>query len=284
MPSTTAARPAPGPETLRQRLAALRRQLRLVATLRGGGWLVAVLFVPMVAAGLLDWRFHLPALVRAVLLIGTLTAAGLVALRQLLRPLSDRSDDLTLALRVEEAFPGFNDALASTVQFLDRSRPDAAGESESLRNAAIRRTLGRAQGLDFNRVVDRSGLRTAVLSAGGILAAVATLIVLQPALAATALVRFANPFGPREWPHKTQIEVEAPRQRVGRNEAFEVRAVLHGVVPEQAGATFYAEGSSPVEINSEVSREGADVGRVIVRLPPDRVQRPSTSTCRPTTR
>ena len=196
MPSTSAARPAPGPETLRQRLAALRRQLRLVAAVRGGGWLLAVVLVPVVAAGLLDWRFHLPPLVRAVLLIGTLTAAGLVGLRHLFRPLRYRTDDLTLALRVEEAFPGFNDALASTVQFMDQTGPEVPAESESLRRAAIRRTLGRAQGLDFNRVVDRRGLRTAVLSGVAILAAVVTLIALQPALSATALVQLRQPVRP----------------------------------------------------------------------------------------
>ena len=68
MPTTAPARPAPGPETLLQRLAALRRRLRLVATCRGTGWLVAVVLVPAVVVGVLDWRFHLPALVRGVVL------------------------------------------------------------------------------------------------------------------------------------------------------------------------------------------------------------------------
>ena len=48
---------------------------------------------------------------------------------------------------------------------------------------------------------------------------------------------------------------------------------MRGVIPDQAAATFYSDGSSPVGLNSEVSREAVDVGRFVVRLPPDRVQR-----------
>jgi hypothetical protein len=275
MPPTKAAvrQPPPGPEALRQRLAALRHRLRMVTAFRGGGLFLALLLAAVAAAGLLDWRVHLPPLVRALLLVATLVAAGLVALRYLIRPLADRTDDLTLALRVEERFPGFNDALASTVQFLDQAGPAAPPDSASLRRAAIQRTLGRAQGLDFTRVVDRRGLRAAVLSAAGALAVAVVLVALDPALAATALVRFAAPFGPRDWPRQTQIEVEAPRERIGRNEAFEVRARLRGVIPDQAGVTFQYDGLPPVVLTSDVAREGTHAGKLLVRLPPDRVQR-----------
>jgi hypothetical protein len=273
MPTTTTARQAPGPETLLQRLAALRRRLRVVTACRGSGWLLTVLLAPAIAAGVLDWRFHLPALVRALLLIGTLFTAGVVALRYLLRPFASRTDDLSLALRVEERFPGFNDALASTVQFLIGARSEAPADSESLRRVAIQRTIGRAQGIDFNRVVDSRGLRAALLSAGMALAAIVALISLQPALAATALARFANPFGPRQWPHQTQIEVETPRERIGRNEAFEVRAHIRGIIPDQASAIFLTDGLSPLSLTADVAKEGTNAGRLIVRLPPDRVQR-----------
>ncbi len=272
MAATATARQAPSPDALRQRLAALRRRLRLVAACRGTGWLLAATLAAFCAAGLLDWRFHLPPLVRAIFLVGTLVAAGLIVLRSLVRPLAARADDLTLALRVEERFPGFNDALASTVQFLEPVAPGAS-DSETLRQAAVRRALGRAQGLDFNRVVDRHGLRPAVLAGAAALAAAVTLAVLAPPLAATALVRLADPFGTHDWPRKTRIEVEAPRPRVGRNEAFEVRARLAGVIPDQAGASFTFDGLPPVTLTADVVRDGASAGRLLVRLPPDRVQR-----------
>jgi hypothetical protein len=273
MPSSTATRTQPGPEALQQRLAAVRRRLRFVAICRGAGWLVAALLVPLALVGLLDWASHLPQLVRAVLLVVTLTGAGLVALHYLVGPLSARSDDLTLALRVEEQFPGFNDSLASTVQFLEATNAPSTAESASLRRVAIQRTLGRAQGLDFTRVVDSRGLRAAVTSATAAVAAVAVLTVLFPSLAVIALVRFAAPFGACDWPHKTQIEVEAPRPRIGRNEPFEVRARLRGVIPDQASVTILYEGLPQVSLSTDVVREGPDGGRLSVRLAPDRVQR-----------
>src|SRR4051794_11591543 len=103
---------------LRARLAAVRRRLFLVVGLRGVCAVAAVLAATVVAAGLIDWRFHLPNLIRALFLVGGLSGAGCLALRLLLRPLAGRTDDLSLALKVEELYPSLNDSLASTVEFL----------------------------------------------------------------------------------------------------------------------------------------------------------------------
>src|SRR5689334_19857942 len=107
------ATPPADPTALQQRLAALRWRLRSVVTFRGACWVAALVLLAAALAGWLDWRLHLPAAVRALLLTGTLGAAGYVAYRHLLRPLASRADDLTLALRIEEHYPGLNDALAS---------------------------------------------------------------------------------------------------------------------------------------------------------------------------
>ena len=72
---------------LQIRLAALRRRLRMVVTFRGLSWVAALLLLVLALAGLLDWRIHLPDLVRAVLLAATLAAAGYVAWRYLIGPL-----------------------------------------------------------------------------------------------------------------------------------------------------------------------------------------------------
>src|SRR5262245_36860525 len=119
---STTARPLAEGGDLRQRLSALRRRLRFVASFRGAAWLVTVVLITLTWAGLLDWRVHLPALVRAFVLTGLLAAVGVVVYRLLFRPLSEPTDDLSLALRVEERYPALNDALASTVQFLERQK------------------------------------------------------------------------------------------------------------------------------------------------------------------
>ena len=107
---------------LQLRLAALRRRLRLVVTFRGVALVLVILLLAAVATGLLDWRLpgHLPSLVRAILLVGTLALGGTLAYRYLLRPLWANADDLSLALRVESRYPTLNDSFASAVQFLEQ--------------------------------------------------------------------------------------------------------------------------------------------------------------------
>ena len=138
---------------LQKRLATLRRRLRLVVTFRGVAWVCVIVLLATVLGGALDWRVHLPSLVRAVLLTATLAGAGYAAFRYLLRPLGAPVDDLSLALRVEERYPALNDALASAVQFLENP-PKAEISSASLRREAVNRALGLVRGVDFNPVID----------------------------------------------------------------------------------------------------------------------------------
>src|SRR5436305_841960 len=134
---------------LQVRLAGLRRRLRLVVTLRGLCWLGTLVLLTAALAGWLDWRWHLPGLVRALLLTGALSSAALLVYRGLVRPLWGRTDDLSLALRVEEHFPDLNDHLASAVQFL--AQP--GGGSAGLREETVRKAVDLAGRHDFGRVV-----------------------------------------------------------------------------------------------------------------------------------
>ncbi|MHB1422361.1 MAG: hypothetical protein ACYC3I_04025 [Gemmataceae bacterium] len=270
MPS--AKRPVLDGTILRQRLAALRRRLRFVATVRGAGFLLTVVLAAAVVAGLLDWRWHLPALVRAFVLVGTLAGGVLVAYRYLFRPLNAPSDDLSLALRVEEEYPALNDALASTVQFLQRG---ARAESSSavLEREAVKRALGQVSGCDFGKVVNKRGVLWAGTS-GGVFAALAlSLILLAPTLAWTAFLRLANPFGDIDWPKKTRLEIEEPRARIGRNEAFEVRGAVRGVVPPQATVVFRFEGLPNLEHHCDIKTDESGVGQLRTSLPAGRVER-----------
>lgn len=256
---------------LRQRLAALRRRLRLVTLLRGGGLLVASLLLPLLVVGALDFRFHLPSAVRALALVASLTGAGVVFLRYLLRPLSAADDDLALALRIEEKYPGLNDSLGSTVQFLDEADEYA---SPAMRKEAVRRGLRGIEKCDFSRVVDRRGLLPALALAlagvGGVLACG----LWQPALAGTALLRYLHPFGGHQWPKETRLELDAPRLRIGRNEAFEVSGRVFGVIPPQATVVFKLDGINPTEHACEiVLSEDGKQGSFRTRLDPGKVVR-----------
>src|ERR1700680_2011474 len=100
----------------------------------------------------------MPSLIRALALVSILGAAGLVAYRTLVMPLASRCDDLSLPLQIEGHFPELNDALASTVQFLQEPAESALAGSVSLRNAAIQRTMSLTEQCDFNKVLNRRGL------------------------------------------------------------------------------------------------------------------------------
>jgi len=236
-----ARKPSRAEQSLRWRLASLRRRLVLVAGLRGLGWVFCCVLGTLLIVGLLDYRLHLPSLVRATALTGLLLGAGLLLYRHLLRPLAQPRDDLSLALRVEERFPLLNDALASTVQFLAQGE-EPRGDSESMRREAIRRTLQRIEHIDFGRVVDSRGLRSATLSAALVIAVVLLVAVLFPTLALTAAARLANPFAQIDWPKKTQLELDPIVQRIGKNREYRLRGRVRGVIPPEVSVEILHEG------------------------------------------
>lgn len=258
---------------LQARLAALRHRLRLVVTVRGVCWLLAVVLATLVLAGWLDWRVHLPGLARAVVLVGLLSGSGYIGYRYLFQPLRERVDDLSLALRIEERYPALYDVLASTVQFLEQPAEAAKADSPSLRRKAVQQGLKQAHHYDFNQVVDAHGLRTAGLSLAVAAALALPLLLLYPGPAFTALVRLAHPFGSREWPPQTELTIQA-RSRIARGEPFEIRGVLGGVIPERAVIAYAFEGLSPSEQHWTVTPgENPNKGYLQARLEADRVRR-----------
>jgi hypothetical protein len=272
MPSTApAARPVFDENALRQRLAALRRRLRRTAIVRAVSWLALFTAVLAVAAGALDAAVALPSLARAGVLVAWLVGAGLLTWFFFFRPLARRCDDLSLALRIEQRFPTLNDALASTVQFLEA--PAAAGDSASLRREAVKRALDKAKGCDFNRIVDSRGLHSAAGLAVLATAGAVVLALFFPAAALSALVRLVDPFNNRDLPPQTVLELDAPRERIGRNEAFEVHGRVRGVVPPKALIAVRIEGFPAMEYPIDVKPDGAKKGTLALRLEPGKVQR-----------
>jgi hypothetical protein len=257
---------------LRQRLAALRHRIFLVATFRGTAWLVAVVLFTLVCGGLLDWRLHLPGLVRAFILVGMLGGAGLVIRALLWRPLSEPTDDLSLALRVEERYPGLNDALASTVQFLDRPTPPE-GESASMRREAVRRAMGRLVGLDFKRVVETRGLLSAGLSSLAVIIPAVVLTLLAPAVAGTAVARLALPFSGIEWPKKTRIDLDSVTKRIGRNRDYRLRGVVHGVIPKEVVVELAHEGFPVQRRTFPIKQDEQGDNAFVMHLKPNEVHR-----------
>lgn len=260
--------------SLQARFAALRRRLRFVITLRGVGVLVSVLLAAAIVAGLIDWLIHLPSLLRAVALTVTLSGVGFLGYWFLLRPLTARADDLSLALRVEEKYPALNDCLASTVQFLEQPGDAEQFGSPSMRREAVHNALRRVQGCDFNRVIDSSGVLPASVALVVSCVVAVVLLLLWPAQAWTALTRLANPFGGEHWPQKTRLLIEKPTSPVGRNAPFEIRGEVHGkVIPDQATVTLRVDDQYPEERTIDVTRDKQGVARLALKVDLTRVQR-----------
>jgi hypothetical protein len=223
-------------EGLYGRLAALRRRLSSVILLRGLALVALVLLGGGLTAGALDWLLDLPAAVRAAALVLLLGGAGLIVWKQLFQPWTQRRDDLALALRLEQAYPTLNDALASAVQFLEQPTSPAAG-SAVLRREAIRRALRLVQSCDFQQVVPLRGLSLALggsLLLGGVVTALA---LYYPAVVGTATLRLLDPYAEHSWPRATQLHLTFPR-RVARGQPFILRGQVQGVIPNRALVEF----------------------------------------------
>ncbi|MGE3806425.1 MAG: hypothetical protein AB7K24_17290, partial [Gemmataceae bacterium] len=250
---------------LQKRLAALRCRSRFVITTRGGSRLIAVVLGLLCLAGFLDWKLHLPGLVRGVFLVGFLAAAGTLALRWLIRPLREPDDDLSLALTIEKAYPNLNDSLASAVQFLQE--PERNDESAALRREAVRQTLREVKHYDFKGVVSAKGLGAAALAMLAGVAVAGVLLTFFPGDSRTALARLADPFGDLEWPTKTQLELDYSA-RMARGETFELRGKLAGIIPDNAVVIF--DGLSPTRQTVNIRKQGDSAGTLLARV--DRVE------------
>src|SRR5579872_5683799 len=147
------------PLLLDNRLTDLRRRVRHVLVTHGVSWLAAVLVGSILVECLGDWLFHFDdPMVRLILGLAILAVAAWVVRRYLLNPLSVQHSDVDLALRIEDRYPGFQDSLASSVQFI-RSGADPRFGSPELQQAVVATTLGRLDDVDCGDVVDTRQVR-----------------------------------------------------------------------------------------------------------------------------
>ena len=155
---------------LESRISALRGQVRRLLVFHGLSWVVAAVVPLVILAGLADWlvpprRRRPPGAPgwpdrRSRLWLGY---------RRVLRPLVVRFADLDIALRIEERWPGLNDRLASTIQFLRLAADDDGYGSPALREATVRQAIEetRVDRLPRGRSSPGRSLRAAGLAAGG---------------------------------------------------------------------------------------------------------------------
>jgi hypothetical protein len=234
---------------LERRIAALRSQVRRLLALHGSSWAVAGAVLAILAAGLVDWLFHLTREVRLALLLGVIGLTGWLVARFIVAPLVIRFRDLDIALRIEERWPGLQDRLATTVQFLalqgKDDREDVRG-SRQLREETIRRTLAEVESVDFREVVDPRPARSAMATAAVPVAFGLLLVALAPETCSTALRRLFAPYGSAEWPKQTHLTILDPNEdgrKVALGESFrlEVGVAEGEVLPAEGTVTYRFE-------------------------------------------
>ena len=217
---------------LQARLRSLRLRYWAYSMLAGMLAIAALGVGSAAVVGLLDWQFQLPSLLRAFALVGTLGGCGYLVWRFMVQPLGARSDDLSLALKVEAIYPELNDILASTVQFLEQEDRLPPGDSALLRKKSIEKALDASADLDFYRVLDKRPLGYAAL---GLLAAGVAFFFMRHRLdehTPRALARYLHPFGRHTW---TDIEPDVSlRDRIAVGQPFVFKAKVLGVLPPQA--------------------------------------------------
>jgi hypothetical protein len=209
--------------------------------------------VPLVMlACLLDWGFHLDALVRLAALVAICGTALWLSYRYVMVPLVVRFRDLDIALRIEERWPGLNDRLASTVQFLRLPPADERIGSPALREATIQQTLKEAEVIDFRKVIEPKPVLEALWFASITMLCALLLLLASPSMSTIALRRLFMPFGPDRWPQQTHIaliEKETPR-KVARGDPFTlgVSVAKGDRVPAGAKAVYrFADGETMTE-------------------------------------
>jgi hypothetical protein len=237
---------------LEARIATLRNQVRRLLALRGLSWLVALIVPTVIVLGLADYLIHLDAVVRAAALTGLAGFMAWLIWQYVLTPLVVRFGDLDIALKIEQRWPGLNDRLASTIQFLHLAPDDERFGSEALRAATVRQTLEETQSIDFRSVIEpRPVLRALGLAAGSLVLGFA-FFAGSPELTDIALRRLFNPFGPDRWPQQTHLKLIAGETplKVARGDPFTL-AVAIGAgerMPGTARATYrFEDGETETE-------------------------------------
>ena len=182
---STATLPFTLPKPVSRKVRLLRWLVRLYVSLDGLAAIALVLGVAFWLGLAIDWTLEPSPLVRGVLWGVTALAAGYVAVRYLLGPISARLSNTNIALLLERNFPELNQSVITTVEAADRRRAVPVGnatppdhqrlmQNTSREAATGLRGLKLRQIFKFGPLLWKSGVALALLSSIGVFAALQT--------------------------------------------------------------------------------------------------------------
>ena len=242
-----------------EHLSDLRGRVRALTWIAGLSWTILVLFGGMLVSGWLDWMIHFddPGL-RLVIGLGLLAAAGVMAWRQLIRPLIQPLTASYLAQRIESRFPGLHSRVLSAVEFLQQ-RLDARTGSPELQRAVVHDALRDLENIRPDDIVETRAVKRITIAGAVLCVMIATVVALHPLEAATSVKRLMFPFSDCPWPRQFDLKlvrpdlspiVQAPDQPllIARGDTLELYVVnSKGRMPERVWFERRQAGNAVIE-------------------------------------
>ncbi len=270
-------RPLAERSSLPTRLTDLGYARKSARVLAGAFTLLAVLVGGAVVGCVLDSTFGLPAILRAVVLVVTLAAAGVVALRRVWKPLREPVRPLAVAHLLESRYPKLNDSLASAVDFLTSA--ESGRTSARFQRIAIVRAQRALEKCDTSRLVPTGTAWQRFWLAAVLVLVAGSLAVWKPMHAGSALVRLADPFGEHPWPTKTLVEITSPQQfpvRAALGDPFDLAFTVKGVIPDGATVAVHLDNGNRYEEYVEIEPGEPSRKAVALRVTLDAHRVPSS--------
>lgn len=260
--------------SLTGRLSALGQTRRAAMVARGVFLLVSSALAAICLACTLDATWPLPAILRAFLLVGSLSGIGILLIRGVLQAAREPVHPLSIALMLEERFPRLNDALASAVEFLNEDAREAGGSR--FRRMSVARAEKLADRHNFEGIVPSGPAWRALWLMTCAAVVTATLGIADTGHAKYSILRFADPYGNHPWPTRTRISLDPTLPtRLARGNPYDIRFSVHGVIPDRATVSVrYPAGGATDEIVPLATSESNQTESMgAVRLEAGRVSR-----------
>ncbi|HUT37218.1 MAG TPA: hypothetical protein VNE39_27300 [Planctomycetota bacterium] len=236
------------PAGIEQKLAGLRRSVRLWLALDGAAVLCVALVLLALVSLVVDRYLRMDLTQRALSLLLGLGALGFLAWRRLARPLTRPLDDEVLGLLVEARHRELRERLISAIQFSRMADPEAVGSSAALVRATIDDGVRAAGEVDFADTVDRQRQR---LNVAALALAAAIVVAACVAFPSTMRLWFARNvlLLDRSWPQATHLTIVGAADNAivcprGDDLTVEVQADPSGIVPSLVTIRFRQEGGS----------------------------------------
>jgi hypothetical protein len=258
------------PPSLRQRIAAVARRVRLLRAARGLSLVVLLLAVTAGAAAVADFGFDLPANVRQVVFASWFGLGAVAFLAAVLFPLARRLQPAALAAVSEEKYPDLGERLTSAVELSDC--PDTCHGSPVLLALLMEDAEQRSRPLDFRPAVPARHAGLWACAAALVVGLLAAPAFVWPGQARALTERFFRPwYSPPETPPYT-IAVTPGHTFAARGRPLTLAARLaprDTLVVLPAAATLVATDLAGKETRQPMEADGAGGFTADYKVPGD---------------